>query len=328
MIYINNNSTNPAYNLALEEYAFRNLVNEDEIFLLWINEPTIVVGKHQNTIEEINASYVRDNNIHVVRRISGGGAVYHDLGNLNYTIISKQDSRKAFDFKTFSKPVIETLAELGVKADFTGRNDLEIDGKKICGNAQAMSNNRLMHHGCLLFDVDLSVLASALNVSKDKIESKGIKSVRSRVTNIKNELPNKIDVLEFKEKILEYMLKNNPNMKEYKLTEDDLKEIDKIYKEKNTYEWVYGISPEYNIRRFKRFPSGKIEVFANIDNGKIKGIKLYGDFFGIGDITDIEEKLVGIKYTFDDIKENLKDIDIKYYFSGIELDDFITAIIE
>lgn len=192
MKYIINHSNDTAFNIALEEYAFKHLLDEDQIFLLWINKPSIIVGRHQNTIEEINRDYVRENGIEVVRRISGGGAVYHDLNNLNYTIISKEDENKAFDFKSFSTPVINTLAQLGVKAEFTGRNDLEIDGKKFCGNAQAYINGRIMHHGCLLFDVDLSVLANALKVSKDKFESKGVKSVRARVTNIINVTESKI----------------------------------------------------------------------------------------------------------------------------------------
>lgn len=215
MKYIINHSNDTAFNIALEEYAFKHLLDEDQIFLLWINKPSIIVGRHQNTIEEINRDYVRENGIEVVRRISGGGAVYHDLNNLNYTIISKEDENKAFDFKSFSTPVINTLAQLGVKAEFTGRNDLEIDGKKFCGNAQAYINGRIMHHGCLLFDVDLSVLANALKVSKDKFESKGVKSVRARVTNIVNELPEKITVEEFRDLLLEYMKKEYPEMTEY-----------------------------------------------------------------------------------------------------------------
>ena len=175
MKYIVNTSNDPAYNIALEAYALRELVDEDELFILWINRPAIIVGKHQNTIQEINKEYTDAHDIKVVRRLSGGGAVYHDLNNLNYTIISNKADEGAFDFKTFSQPVIATLADLGVKAEFTGRNDLEIDGKKFCGNAQAYYKGRMMHHGCLLFDVDMSVLGQALKVSKDKIESKGVK---------------------------------------------------------------------------------------------------------------------------------------------------------
>ena len=250
MKYIVNTSNDPAYNIALEAYAFRELVDEDELFILWINRPAIIVGKHQNTIQEINKEYTDAHDIKVVRRLSGGGAVYHDLNNLNYTIISNKADEGAFDFKTFSQPVIATLADLGVKAEFTGRNDLEIDGKKFCGNAQAYYKGRMMHHGCLLFDVDMSVLGQALKVSKDKIESKGVKSVRARVTNIVDELPEKCTVNEFSDKILEKMKEFYPEMTEYVLSEDDLAKIQESYeKQFNTWDWTYGQSPEYTVER-------------------------------------------------------------------------------
>lgn len=186
MIYVKSNSTKPQFNLALEEYVFEHLDEYGEIFMLWQNEPSIIVGKHQNTIEEINTKYVKENNINVVRRLSGGGAVYHDLGNLNYTIISKDEGSKGFDFKTFSQPVIDVLADLGIRAEFTGRNDIVIGDQKFCGNAQYMKKGKVLHHGAILFDTELDVLGKSLKVSKDKIASKGVKSVRSRVTNIKD----------------------------------------------------------------------------------------------------------------------------------------------
>lgn len=225
MKYIVNTSNDPAYNVALEAYAFQKLTDIDEIFILWINEPAIIIGRHQNTIQEINKEFIDKNGIHVVRRLSGGGAVYHDLNNLNYTIISNNTQEAAFDFQTFSKPVIDTLAKLGVKAEFTGRNDLEINGQKFAGNAQAYYKGRMMHHGCLLFDVDMSVLGQALKVSKDKIESKGIKSVRARVTNIVDHLSDKITVQEFSDAILAQMKEEYPEMDEYVLSDAELSEI-------------------------------------------------------------------------------------------------------
>lgn len=328
MKYIVNKSNNPAYNIALEAYAFRELLSEDEIFILWINEPAIIIGKHQNTIQEINKEYIDANGIHVARRLSGGGAVYHDLNNLNYTIISNKSEEGAFDFKTFSQPVIETLADLGVKAEFTGRNDLEINGKKFCGNAQAYYKGRMMHHGCLLFDVDMTVLGDALKVSKDKIESKGIKSVRARVTNIIDELPEKITVNEFSDKILAKMKETYPDMTEYVLSEDELAKIQKSADEQfGNWDWVYGKAPEYTIERNVRYPAGKINTFANVEKSIIKNIKIFGDFFGIKDVQDIEELLVGTRYENKDVLEKLKTIDTTQYFSGMTVEEVAKAIV-
>lgn len=328
MKYIVNKSNNPAYNIALEAYAFRELLSEDEIFILWINEPAIIIGKHQNTIQEINKEYIDAQGIHVARRLSGGGAVYHDLNNLNYTIISNKSEEGAFDFKTFSQPVIETLADLGVKAEFTGRNDLEINGKKFCGNAQAYYKGRMMHHGCLLFDVDMTVLGDALKVSKDKIESKGIKSVRARVTNIIDELPEKITVNEFSDKILAKMKETYPDMTEYVLSEDELAKIQKSADEQfGNWDWVYGKAPEYTIERNVRYPAGKINTFANVEKSIIKNIKIYGDFFGIKDVQDIEELLVGTRYENKDVLEKLKTIDTTQYFSGMTVEEVAKAIV-
>ena len=291
----------------MEAYAFRELVDEDELFILWINRPAIIVGKHQNTIQEINKEYTDAHDIKVVRRLSGGGAVYHDLNNLNYTIISNKADEGAFDFKTFSQPVIATLADLGVKAEFTGRNDLEIDGKKFCGNAQAYYKGRMMHHGCLLFDVDMSVLGQALKVSKDKVESKGVKSVRARVTKMK----------EF-----------YPEMTEYVLSEDDLAKIQESYeKQFNTWDWTYGQSPEYTVERNVRYPAGKISTYANVENSIIKSVKIYGDFFGIGDVSDIEELLVGVPYEYEDVLAKLKPIDTTLYFSRMTTEEVAKAIV-
>ena len=329
MKYIINDSNETAYNIALEEFAFKKMLDEDMIFLLWINKPSIIVGRHQNTIEEINRDFVRENGIEVVRRISGGGAVYHDYNNLNYTIISKENEDRAFDFKSFSVPVIKTLEELGVKAEFTGRNDLEIDGKKICGNAQAYINGRIMHHGCLLFDVDLSVLAKALKVSKDKIESKGVKSVRARVTNIVDELPEKITVEEFKNLLLEYMKREYPEMTEYKLTEEDIAEINKAKEEKfGNWDWNYGKSPEYNIERKTKFPSGKVEIYANVVDSKIQDIKIYGDFFGIEDVAAVEDALRGLPYEREDVLKALESINLGRYFAGITAAEIAEAVVE
>ena len=329
MIYIVNKSNKPDYNIALEEYCFKKLLHHDKIFILWINEPAIIVGKHQNTIEEINTRFVKENGIHVIRRISGGGAVYHDLNNLNYTIISNEDKGTDFDFKTFSQPVIDTLAELGVKAEFTGRNDLVINGKKICGNAQAYIKGRVMHHGCLLFNTDLSVLNKALEAPKDKIESKSTKSVRSVVDNILPNLPNKITVHEFSDQLLEHMKSKFPEMKEYTFSEEELAEIEQSRATKfGTWDWNYGNSPKFGIERQSRFPAGKLQVFADVVNATIKQIKFFGTFFGNNsNLEEVESVLKGVKYTQEDVREALSSIQFNDYFAGFSLDELTEAIV-
>ena len=317
MIYIESKSNDPRYNTALELYAFNELAKKDDVFMLWINSPCIVVGKNQNTTEEVNQRFCDDNDIKIVRRVSGGGAVYHDLNNLNYTIISNGRSGEEFDFKSFSQPVIDALASLGVKAEFTGRNDLEIDGQKFCGNAQYVRSGRIMHHGCLMFDVDTSVLANALKVSKDKIESKGIKSVRSRVTNIKNHLPNQeMTVVDFVVALKKYM------SEKYEMT-------DFVATEKNnSWDWVYGKNPDFNIKRNRRLKTGKIEANIMVEQGAITSIKFFGDFFGVMDVEDIAKKLVGVKYQKEDIQKVLEQIDINSYFLGATLEEVIDILVD
>jgi len=330
MIYIVSKSNKPDFNIAMEEYCFKQMKEQDKIFILWINEPSIIVGKHQNTIEEINTEYVKEHGIHVVRRISGGGAVYHDLNNLNYTIISNENKGVEFNFKTFSEPVIQTLAELGVKAEFSHRNDIIIDGKKICGNAQAYINGRIMHHGCLLFDTDLTVLSKALEAPKDKIKSNSIKSVKSPVDNILPHLQEKISVDEFANRILEQMKRKFPEMKEYYLSEIDLEIIEKNRKEKfDSWEWNYGYSPKFNISREKRFKAGKVQVSADIENSAIQKIKFYGTFFGNNDdVSQVEEALTGVRYNKKDVREFLSNIPFNDYFAGFSLEELTEAIVD
>ncbi|HEN6855171.1 TPA: lipoate--protein ligase [Streptococcus agalactiae] len=329
MKYIVNTSNDPAYNVALEAYAFQNLTDIDEIFILWINEPAIIIGRHQNTIQEINKEFIDKNGIHVVRRLSGGGAVYHDLNNLNYTIISNNTQEGAFDFQTFSKPVIDTLAKLGVKAEFTGRNDLEINGQKFAGNAQAYYKGRMMHHGCLLFDVDMSVLGQALKVSKDKIESKGIKSVRARVTNIVDHLSDKITVQEFSDAILAQMKEEYPEMDEYVLSDAELSEIQAMRDNQfATWDWTYGKAPEYTIERGVRYPAGKITTYANVENSTIKSVKIFGDFFGVKPVDDIEKMLEGVRYDYKDVLAALKTVDTSQYFSRMTPEEITKAIVD
>ena len=257
MLYIQNDSTDPRYNLALEEYVFKHLKFEEDFIMLWQNEPSVIVGKNQNTVEEINVDYVEQHGIHVVRRSTGGGAVYHDLGNLNYTFITKADGT-GIDFRKFTQPVIRVLNSLGVPAEFNSRNDIAIRGKKFSGNAQRVYKNRVLHHGTIMFNSKLEDVHNVLKVKAEKFKSKSVKSVRSRVTNISDYLPEPITIDEFKKLLLERLfLEQDSPKREYVLTEEDQAEIRKMMEEKYAnWEWNYGYSPKFNYEKTDRFDGG------------------------------------------------------------------------
>ena len=328
MLYINNGDIHdPRINLAIEEYALKHLDINETYLLFYVNEPSIIIGKNQNTIEEINTKYVEDQGIHVVRRLSGGGAVYHDLGNLNFSFITKDDGESFHNFKKFTEPVIEALAKLGVNAELSGRNDILAEGRKISGNAQFSTKGRMFSHGTLLFDSEIENVVSALKVKKDKIESKGIKSIRSRVANISEFLTDKITVNEFKQLILRYIFDGEENIKEYKLTEKDWGKINEISNERyQTWEWNYGKSPKFNVQHAHRFPVGQIDVRLEVSKGTITQCKIYGDFFGVGDVSEVEEKLTNIRYERASISAALDNIDVKHYFGNVEKEEFIDLI--
>jgi lipoate-protein ligase A len=327
MKYIRNQSTNPYYNMAMEEYVLKGLNPEEEYFVLWQNSPAIIVGKHQNTVEEINARYVRDNDIYVVRRLSGGGAVYHDAGNINFTFIINNVHKEFLDFKRFTLPVIGALKRMGVKAELSGRNDLTIDGRKFSGNAQYMYRNRLLHHGTLLFDSELDVLQQALNVDPSKILSKGIKSVRSRVTNIREHLERDISISGFIDLLARFVFEyHGQPFEEYVFTDQDRQHIDRLMKEKySTWDWNYGQSPPFNYRHSERFAGGKVEVLLEVRNGIIEGCKIYGDFLGVGDVAEVEQMVAGQRYTLDGIQRVLSAIDIRRYFGDISLQELVSC---
>lgn len=324
MLLIYNDKTNPYFNLAMEEYLLKNF-NED-MFILWRNEPSIIVGKNQNTLSEINLEYVKENNIPVVRRQSGGGAVFHDLGNINFTFITKNNNSFS-DFKKFTTPIIDLLKTLDINAEFSGRNDLLIDGKKFSGNAQYNYQDKVMHHGTLLFSSQINDLSNALKVKPIKFEGKGVKSVKSRVTNISNHLTTPMDVLEFKDLIMDYLAKTNINNKPYSLTSYDNDKINNLVDEKySTWDWNFGNSPKYSLLNELKYPGGNIEFNLNVDKGIIKEIKFFGDFFGKCDVSFVEEKLIGVKHEENSIKDVLSSIDINSYFLGADLDILISGI--
>ena len=329
MIFVDNKGIHdPRINLAIEEYLLKTMdIEKEPVLLFYINQPSIIIGKNQNTIEEINTDYVEDQGIIVVRRLSGGGAVYHDLGNLNFSFITKDDGDSFMNYKKFTQPVVDALAKLGVNAELSGRNDILAEGRKVSGNAQFATRGRMFTHGTLMFNTEIDAVVSALKVKKDKIESKGIKSVRSRVANISEFLTDEMTVEQFRMAILTSVFGGEENIRYYELTDEDWANIHKISEERyQTWAWNYGKSPRFNIQKTHRFPSGGIDIRLEVNRGVIEEAHIFGDFFGVGDVADIEACLIGTNYDRTSIAEALKDMDIPKYFGGITDQDFLQLI--
>lgn len=308
----------------------QNLPEGEDYVFLWINGPAIIVGKNQNTIEEINQEFVRENDIKVVRRITGGGAVYHDLGNLNFSIFTKSEGKERIDFGQINIPILKSLERFGIEAKLSGRNDLTVDDKKVSGIAQSVWKGRILNHGTILYDTDLTVLSKALNVRADKYESKGVKSVRSRVTNIKPYMKDNVDIIKFKEMLLDYIFEYaGEEKKEYFLSAEQLQSIDALYKDKyTTWEWNYGESPDFGVKNYKKFPVGGIEVRIQVKSGAINNIKIFGDFFGTRDIAELESTLKGTKYERESLQDLFGNIALQDFFGAIDNNDFIELLIE
>lgn len=323
----------PSINLAIEYHLLNNVKLDEPILLFYINDNAIIVGKNQNTYEEVNIDYVEENGVKVVRRFSGGGAVYHDLGVLNFCFITKDDGESFRNFKRFTEPVINALHKMGVEnAELRGRNDLVIDDKKFSGNAMYSKNGRMTAHGTLMFDSEIDAVVGALKPKKHKLESKGVKSIRSRVTNVKPYLDDEYQYMNsknFREKLLLniYDVDDTSDVKEYVLTDEDWGEIEKFAEEyTGNWEWNYGKSPDFDLERSERLSVGTVEAKLNVDAGKIQEIKIYGDFFGLGEISDVEEKLTGVKYDAASIREALESVDINKYFGDVPVDDLVNLI--
>lgn len=328
MRYIINKSTDPYFNLALDEYAMKHIDVEEDFFFLWQNKPSVIVGNNQNTVEEVNQAFIDKNNIKVARRVSGGGAVYHDFGNLNFTFIINVDDPGEVNYKKYVQPIIDALASMGVQAKASGRNDILVNGLKISGNAQRMSNGKLMHHGTLLYDVNLEDMVQALNVAEDKYISKGVKSVRSRVTNIKEHLKDSVSIDDFWQ-ALQYYLSNEGKDKEIVLSDKDLAKIElEAANRFSTWNWIYGESPQFDLVNSKRLDGGKLEVKLNVEKGYIKELRFFGDFLGLKDVSTIEDRLSNVRFSKKDIAEVLDNFDLKIYFGSISKDEILSLMFD
>lgn len=329
MLFVSNEGHHdPAINLALEEYIFRQLP-ENNYLLFYINEPSIIIGKNQNTVEEINADYVKEHNIHIVRRMSGGGAVYHDLGNLNFSFIMRDDGSSFHNFKKFTEPVVQALLELGVDAELTGRNDIQIGERKISGNAQFHSRGKIISHGTLLFNSEMQNVASALKVNAEKYASKSTKSVRSRVANITEFLQQPLTIEQFRLKILHSIFAGNDEVPTYKLTDEDWKKVYQLADERyRSWEWNYGRSPQFNMQHSKRIEGvGTFDVRLDVQDGIIKAAAIYGDFFGRGDRNEVAEQLVGVRYSEAELSALSDTIDLPFYFGSITKEDWMGLLL-
>ncbi len=328
MLFINNQEiTDPRLNLAIEEHLLRDLQSEEDILLFYINEPSIIVGRNQNALEEINREAVERRKLLVVRRLSGGGAVYHDLGNLNYSFIMHHGKHDLSDFKKFTAPVVWALNEMGIPAVLGGRSDLLVEGRKISGNASFSTGKGMVCHGTLLFDTNLEALADALNVKPEKITSKGIKSVRSRVANIREFLKEPMNIHTFRQRLLKSIFAGSESIPEYHLTGADWEAIHKLSQERYaTWEWNFGHSPEFNVRKTRRFPTGEVGARIDVRDGLIQCIHFSGDLIKQEEISGLETLLTGVRYDRASLEEALEGVDIAQFFSGLsreELVDFL-----
>ena len=327
MKYIKTDWPIPYYNMAFEEYLMTKMPEDDYVFF-YIHEPSIIIGRHQNTIEEINKEYVDENRIHVARRLSGGGAVYHDEGNLNFSFVMRAGAEDIHNFAKFTTPIIKALERIGIHAELSGRNDILIDGKKFSGNAQYAKNKAILHHGTLLFDSKMENLSNALKVKDLKIQSKGIKSVKSRVTNIRDYLQQDISITEFKEYLVHYLDETN-GLEEYILGDKDIAAVEESVKNKfNTWDWNWGRSPAFDIQKVDKFPCGIIDARLQVKNGQITSCKFYGDFFVKKDIETLEGLLTGAPYRKDALLEILKSIEISDYFDNLNHDELTSFLCE
>jgi len=324
--YIETNWDIPYYNFALEDYLL-NEAEEDDYVFFYIHKPSIIVGKYQNTIEEVNKDFIDDNNIIVARRLSGGGAVYHDHGNLNFSFVHKASKKDVNDFKKFTKPVVDALKDLGLNAHLSGRNDILIDDKKISGNAQYFTNNRLLHHGTLLYDSEMSNLVKSLKVRDLKIKSKGIKSVKSRVANIADFLNDTLPIEDFRDYLLKSFYKSK-DIEKYELDEKALTYIENKVKEQfSTWDWNWGKSPDYEIQKIEKFPFGILDTRIDVKDGKISKCKIYGDYFSKKDISNLENSLIGLKYDKNELLKNQNIIKIDDYFTDFDFEEYINYLV-
>lgn len=325
-VYIEVSTTDPAFNLALEEYVFEKMPRDREYFLTWRNDNAIIIGRHQNTAAEINEEFVKEKNIKVVRRLSGGGAVYHDLGNLNFTFIVDAQPGQKVDLRKFCQPIADTLCALGANATVDGRNDILIDGMKVSGNAQYVRQGRVMHHGTILFDSDMSVLGQALRPDPAKAQAKGVKSVRSRVTNVRPCLGKDMTLEEFRAALAGSLMTGG--FEKYELTDGDIAAIEEIRKQRYaTREWNYGFCEEGALIRKRRIEGcGTVEAHVTLKDDLISGITFRGDYFSTLPPEELSSLFLGLPLVEGALLAALDGHRVGDYITGLENEKLVDLL--
>ena len=326
MLFVENNNTDPYQNHALEEWLMDS--TEEDCFMLWRNDKAILLGKNQNAYSEINMPYAMEQGIKIVRRITGGGTVFTDEGNIMFTFISCNGRKDFSDFLGFTDPILKALKSLGIPAEFSGRNDLTIKGKKFSGNAQCRYKEKLLHHGTLMYEANTDELEKALNVREIKLKSKGVSSVKSRVTNISEHMDVKMKIEEFRHFLFHAVKREMPDARDYKLSREQWQEVkERSLMKHAAKEWIYGQNPKFDLRKETKFSGGIVEVFLDIEKGKIANTRIYGDFFGDGDPHVIEQGLKGILYEEKAIRRALSRYPVQMYFGKISAEELVSAFI-
>lgn len=326
MRYVDNSDIHdPRLNLAFEEYLLRQVDSDEPLLLFYVNEPSVIIGRNQNTLEEIDPDYVNSHGIHVVRRLSGGGAVYHDLGNLNFSIVTNSKAHLN-DFARFTEPVVAVLRSLGVPAELRGRSDIIVEGRKVSGNAQYATTRRMFSHGTLLFDTDLGEMLRAINPRRVQIESKAVQSVRSAVANIRELLPRDMTLVDLRAALLRGIFGGDA-IPTLNLTGSDWLRIEEIAETRyRLWSWNYGRSPQFNVQKNARFPAGKVDARIDVEDGRVQAIRLYGDFSGRRDVSELEAHLVGVPYDRERLSTALADVDLDAYFGTMDVATLIDLL--
>ncbi len=321
----NGDVTDPRLNLALEEYLLRHVQTDEPLVLFYVNEPSVIIGRNQNALEEIDPDYVDAHDIHVVRRLSGGGAVYHDLGNLNFSFVTsgKDDLH---NFAKFTEPVVATLRRLGVDARLHGRSDIFAGDKKVSGNAQYATSQRMFSHGTLLFDTNLGAMLRAINPGRTAIESKAVQSIRNYVVNLAELLPPDMTIDDLRAELLRGLFGDGP-LPAFVLQDDAEATVRAMAAERyGSWDWTYGRAPAFNVRRSERTPAGKIEALIDVDHGRIKGITFQGDFAGQADIIGLEARLVGVPYDREMLASAIASVNVEAYFGPLTAEALVDVL--